>query len=107
MLTLEYRTISATTTSEITSAATDAGFTDNPLPIIAPATSSAEDSNTISWPGPNPCGKCRLPMLPPIALAQPPPLIPVVSHGSHALTDTVAANSATIQPGRMRGIPRQ
>ena len=46
-------------------------------------------------------------MLPPIALAQPPPLIPVVSHGSHALTDTVAANSATIQPGRMRGILRQ
>ena len=41
-------------------------------------------------------------MLPPIALAQPPPLLPVVNHGSHALTDTVAANSATNQPGRTR-----
>ncbi len=42
-------------------------------------------------------------MLPPIALAHPPPLIPVVSHGSQALTDTIAANSATIQPGRSAG----
>jgi hypothetical protein len=40
-------------------------------------------------------------------LAQPPPLIPVVNHGSHTLTDTVAANSATNHPGRGRGILRQ
>jgi hypothetical protein len=34
-------------------------------------------------------------------------LMPVVNHGSHALTDTVAANSETIQPGRRRGTLRQ
>src|SRR5277367_5570788 len=58
----------------------------------------------MSWPGPKPDGRCRLPMLPPMALAQPPPLRPVVNHGSHTLTDTVAANSATNQPGRGRNI---
>jgi hypothetical protein len=41
-------------------------------------------------------------MLPPIALAQPPPLTDVVSHGSQALTATTAANNATSQPGRRR-----
>jgi hypothetical protein len=30
--------------------------------------------------------------------------MPVVSHGSHALTDTAAPNSATNQPGRRRVI---
>ncbi len=61
----------------------------------------------INWPGPNPRGRCRLPMLPPIALARPPPLILVVSHGSQTLTHTAVANNATIQPGRSRGIMRQ
>src|SRR5579875_1989734 len=45
-----------------------------------------------------------LPRLPPAALAQPPPLTVVVSQGNQALTDVIAANSATNQPGRGRAI---
>ena len=41
---------------------------------------------------------------PPMALAQPPPLTPVRSHGSHALADTKTAKSATSQPGRSRRV---
>src|SRR5271166_4509958 len=86
----------------MTSAATEPAFTESPRPTIAPETSSIEASNTISWPAPNPAGSIRLPCLPPMALAQPPPLSDVVSHGIHALAATIAAHSATSQPGRRR-----
>src|ERR1700760_4225513 len=83
------------------SAATEAGRMDSPRATIAPVTSNTEDSRTINCPGPNPCGRCRVPALPPTALAQPPR---VVNHGSQALTDPAAAKSATTQPGCGRGI---
>src|SRR5271170_4903243 len=86
------------------SAAIEASFMDRPRPATAPATSSAEDSKTMSWPAPNPGGSSRLPCLPPIALAQPPPPTAVVTHGIQALADTIAAKSATSQPGCSRRI---
>ncbi len=58
----------------------------------------------MSWPGPNPGGSARLPCLPPMALAQPPPPTAVVTHGIHALAETIAAKSATSQPGCSRRI---
>ncbi|OOK63314.1 hypothetical protein BZL30_9507 [Mycobacterium kansasii] len=42
--------------------------------------------------------------MPPMAFAQPPPPTVVVNHGSHVLTDTITAKSATSQPGRSRRI---
>src|SRR5699024_1506355 len=77
---------------------------DNPRPAIAPATNSAEANNTINWPPPNRGGSSRPPTLPPMALAWPPPPAAVVNHGNQALTDSVAANTATSQPGRSRVI---
>ena len=56
----------------------------------------------MSWPAPNPGGSTRLPWVPPIALAQPPPLTFVVSHGIQALPHTTRPNSATSQPGCRR-----
>ncbi|BDB44860.1 hypothetical protein Mkiyose1088_06770 [Mycobacterium kiyosense] len=81
------------------SAAIEAARCESPRPTIAPATSIAEDNNTMSCPAPNPrvCG--RLPWTPPIALAQPPF---DVSHGSQVLADSTTAHSATSQPGRGR-----
>src|SRR6202011_1378264 len=90
--------------SEMTSAATEAIFTDRPRPTIAPATSSAEASNTMSCPAPKPLGSPRLPWVPPMALAQPPPLTAVVSHGIQALAEMSSAKNATSQPGRRRRV---
>src|ERR1700739_5036557 len=88
----------------MTSAALEATFDDRPRPTIAPATISVEDSNTMSWPAPNPFGSSRLPWAPPMALAQPPPLTAVVSHGIQALAETSRANNATSMPGRSRRV---
>ncbi|GAT12788.1 uncharacterized protein RMCN_5921 [Mycolicibacterium novocastrense] len=41
--------------------------------------------------------------MPPIALTRPPF---AVSHGSQALTDTIAPHNATSHPGRTRDMPR-
>src|SRR5579884_3067773 len=86
----------------MSSAEIEASLGERPRPTIAPVTTRVEESNTINWPAPNPGGSRRLPMLPPIALAQPPPLTEVVNHGSQALTATTAAKNATSQPGRRR-----
>src|SRR5579884_3912285 len=86
----------------MSSAAIEATLADRPRPTIAPDTTSVEDNSTINWPAPNPGGSRRLPMLPPMALAQPPPLTDVVSHGSQALIATIAPNKAISQPGRRR-----
>ena len=88
--------------NEIVSVATEAARGDKSRPTIAPVTTNAEDSNTMSWPAPNPCGSSRLPCVPPIAFAQPPPLTLVVSHGIQVLADSSTAHKATIQPGRGR-----
>ena len=74
--------------NEMTSAATEAMSSERPRPATAPATTSDDASNTMSWPAPKPRGSSRLPWVPPIALAQPPPFSAVVSHGIHALAHT-------------------
>ena len=58
----------------------------------------------MSWPAPNPFGSSRLPWVPPMALAQPPPLTAVVSHGIQALAEMSRAKNATSQPGRSRRV---
>lgn len=48
-----------------------------------------------------------LPIVPPIALARPPPEMDVVNHGSQVVTDSSAAHNDTNHPGRGPAIPRQ
>ena len=69
---------------------------------MAPATINVDANSTMSWPAPKRGGSTRLPTVPPIALARPPPSAVVVSHGSHTLTARIAAHSATSQPGLRR-----
>ena len=66
---------------------------------MAPRTTSTEASNTISCPAPNRGATSMVPNVPPMALARPPPPADVVSQGSHELTESTAAHSATNQPG--------
>ena len=91
---------------EITTAAVPASRGDRPRPTIAPKTIKTDDNNTISCPAPNRGGSTRLPTVPPMALAWPPPAADVVNHGSQALTARPAALSTTNHPGRRRAILR-
>ncbi len=88
--------------AEIVSAAVEASFGDRLRATIAPATSKAEASSTISWPTPNRGGSTMLPTAPPMALARPPPSTAVVNHGSQTLNARIAAHSATNHPGCRR-----
>ncbi|BBX20374.1 hypothetical protein MDUV_52340 [Mycolicibacterium duvalii] len=76
-----------------------------PRADIAPATTSTDDNRTISCPTPKPGGGTGIaPATPPIALARPPPSAVDLNHGSHALTASTTAHSATNHPGSARAM---
>ena len=55
-------------------------------------------------PAPKRGASVMLPIVPPMALAFPPPRAEVVSHGNHELTESPTALSTSNQPGRSRTI---
>lgn len=87
-------------TAESRTAAAAANLGDRFRAAIAPATINSEANKTMSCPAPNLDGNTKLPTVPPMALARPPPSTDVVSHGSQVLPDSNAAKSVTNQPGR-------
>jgi hypothetical protein len=92
--------------TEMTTEASAESRGDKSRAAIAPATIRTDESKTISWPMPNREGSTRLPTVPPIALACPPPFADVANQGNQVLPESSAPQIATNHPGRNPPIAR-